>query len=160
MATGGWSYAALIVVLVVLHFLLHLGFGLGSSAPDLLTVALLLGARRLGGGGAALLGFVLGLLRDALAIAAFGADMVVLTALGYVGARSRELFVGDSLVFGAAYLFLGKWVHDAGLYLLGRTIGGAGVAAGLLVEAPIAAAYAAAAGMLALLAYRSFTGER
>jgi hypothetical protein len=35
--------------------------------PDLITVALLLGARRLGGWQAALFGLVLGLLADALA---------------------------------------------------------------------------------------------
>ncbi len=41
-----------IVFLVLAHFFLHLGFELGRSAPDLLTLALLIGARevRLGGG--------------------------------------------------------------------------------------------------------------
>lgn len=160
MAGRQWAYSGLIAGLVVLHFLLHLGFGLGASAPDLLTVAVLLGARRLGGGGAALLGLGLGLLRDALSIAAFGADMVVLTVLGYLGSRSRDLVVGESILFAGAYLFVGVWLHALGWYLLGGTVGGAVSITGLLLEAPVAAAYAALAGMAALLVYRSFTGER
>ena len=36
----------LLVGLVFLHFLIHVGFGVGRFAPDLLTLALLLAARR------------------------------------------------------------------------------------------------------------------
>src|SRR5690606_32731755 len=122
--------------------------------------ALLLGARRLSGAGAAALGLVLGLLRDALSLIAFGAEVITLTVLGYLGARSRDLFIGEGMLFIGAYLFVGKWLHDV-IYF---TIAGAAVrghtVTRLLVEAPIAAAYAAVAGTVAFLLYRLITGER
>ncbi len=155
-----WTFWAFIALLVIAHFTLHLAFGLGATAPDLLTVAVLLGARRLGGGAAAALGFALGLLRDALSLVAFGADAVAMTVVGFLGARSRDLFIGDSVVFVALYLFLGKWLHDAIYYLVGGHGVNGDAVARLLIEAPLASLYAAAAGTAALLLYRLITGER
>ncbi len=159
-ASRAWTFWAFIALLVALDFVLHIAIGLGSTAPDLLTVALLLGARRLSGAGAAALGLVLGLLRDALSLIAFGAEVITLTVLGYLGARSRDLFIGEGMLFIGAYLFVGKWLHDV-IYF---TIAGAAVrghtVTRLLVEAPIAAAYAAVAGTVAFLLYRLITGER
>src|SRR5690625_7690205 len=94
-----WRFWVLIVFLVVAYFFLHLALGLGLVIPDLLTVALLLSARRLSAPVAAGLGFVLGLLRDSLSLVAFGADAIVLTVLGYLGSRSKDYFIGDSLLF-------------------------------------------------------------
>src|SRR5690554_5327790 len=111
-ASRAWTFWAFIALLVALDFVLHIAIGLGSTAPDLLTVALLLGARRLSGAGAAALGLVLGLLRDALSLIAFGAEVITLTVLGYLGARSRDLFIGEGMLFIGAYLFVGKWLHD------------------------------------------------
>ena len=101
-----------VVLLVVLHFLLHVGFGFGAGAPDLLTLALLIAARELPVGLAASTGFFLGLLEDALSVLAFGASTVASTIVGWAGARTRDFFVGDSLVFAVSYLALGKWVRD------------------------------------------------
>lgn len=154
------SFWVLITLLVATHFLLHLGLGIGRAAPDLLTVAVLLSARRLRGWSAAALGLALGLLADALSLFAFGANAVVLALLGFLGARSRDLFVGDSLLFAAVYLFLGKWLHDALYGLIAGVPGADGAVTRLLVQAPIAAAYAAVAGVAALLVYRMVPGER
>src|SRR5690606_19686966 len=77
-----WTFWAFIALLVVLDFILHIAIGLGATAPDLLTVALLLAARRLSSAGAAALGLVFGLLRDALSLIAFGAEAVTMTLLG------------------------------------------------------------------------------
>ena len=41
---GSWRVWATVIVLALLHFLLHLGLGLGNLAPDLLTISLLLAA--------------------------------------------------------------------------------------------------------------------
>lgn len=98
--------------LVVLHFLLHVGFGLGPVAPDLLTVALLVSAREVGPGAAAGTGFVFGLLEDALSVLSFGANTVAMTVVGSLGALTRDLFVGDSLVFLVSYFVIGKWLRD------------------------------------------------
>lgn len=99
-------------VLVVLHFSLHVGLGIGGAAPDLLTVALLLAARELGLGGGAGIGLFLGLLEDALSVLAFGANSVAMTFLGVAGSATRDLFVGDSLVFLVSYFVLGKFARE------------------------------------------------
>jgi rod shape-determining protein MreD len=151
-----------LLVLTLLHLLLQIGFGLGTAAPDVLTVALLLGARRMTPPAAAALGLVLGVVNDALALLAFGSGAVVLTILGYLGARTRDLFVGESLAFSAAYLFLGKWLHLLLLALVLRH--GRGMAVEwtslLLVDAPLAGLYAAVAGVVALAVYRGATDEK
>ncbi|HEX6041138.1 hypothetical protein, partial [Longimicrobium sp.] len=84
-----WQFVGFIAVLVVLYFLLRVGLGLGVLAPDLLVVALLLGARRMRAGWAAGLGFLLGVLDGAAHPMTMGAGAVALTVLGYLGARSR-----------------------------------------------------------------------
>ncbi len=101
-----------VVALFLLHFILHVGLGLGREAPDLLIVALLLAARELGAGHAAGVGLVLGLLEDALSVLSFGANAVALTLLGILGGVTRDLFVGDSLFFLVSYFLLGKWTRD------------------------------------------------
>lgn len=153
------SYWVFIVLLVVLHLILHVAVGLGVSAPDLLTLALLLAARRLRGSAAAGLGVVLGVLADALSLTGFGALALVYAVVGFLGARSRDLFEGDSLLFVGGYIFLGKWLRDALFMLLTRTTH-AEPWGSLLTAAPISAVYAAVAGMVALTLYRAATGER
>lgn len=102
----------LVGVLFVLHLMLHVGLGLGREAPDLLTVALLLSAREVGMGRAGALGLFFGLLEDALSVLSFGANSVAMTLIGALGAITRDLFVGDSLLFLVSYFVLGKWVRD------------------------------------------------
>ncbi|MEX2283220.1 MAG: rod shape-determining protein MreD [Gemmatimonadota bacterium] len=154
------SFWVFFTLLVIAHFILHVALGLRETAPDLLTVALLLGVRRTRSSVAAAIGLLLGLLQDSLSLSAFGADAVVLTLLGYAGARSRDLFEGDSLLFVAAFLFIGKWLHDFGYWLLARDPSASGFVSLFLVDVPIAALYAAVAGVVALLLYRASTGER
>lgn len=155
-----WTFWAFIALLVVLDFVLHIAIGLGGTAPDLLTVALLLAARRVSGAGAAALGLVLGLLRDALSLIAFGAEALTMTLLGYLGARSKDYLLGEGMLFVAGYLFVGKWLHDIIYFLIaGPPVRGDTVTR-LAIEAPIAAAYAAVAGTVAFLVYRLITGER
>jgi rod shape-determining protein MreD len=101
-----------VAALVLLHFLLHVGLGVQHGAPDLLTVALLLAAREVGVGTAAGVGLAMGLLEDALGAVSFGANAVAMTVVGLLGAVTRDLFVGDSLVFLVSYFVIGKWVRD------------------------------------------------
>ncbi len=101
-----------IILLIVAHFVLHLGLSIALAAPDLLTIAILIAARGLRMGGAAMMGTVLGLLEDALSVLSFGANALALAITGAVASRTRDLFVGDSLLFGVSYLLLGKWVRD------------------------------------------------
>ena len=151
-----WPFVLFIALLIVLHLFLRVGLGIGFWAPDLLTIALLLAARRAPAGWAAGLGLAFGLIRDSVNLTTFGSDMVVMTVLGYLGSRTRDYFVGDSMFFLAIYLFLGKWLHDALYFVVGGALGVEDPVSMLLIEAPIAAAYSAFAGLIAYSAYRTF----
>lgn len=137
-------------LLVVGHLLLHVGLGLGAAVPDLMTLGLLVMARELAVGRAALLGLGLGLLEDALSVPTFGTAALAMTVVGIVGARTRDLFVGDSRLFALTYLMLGKWLRDLLQWLLvGEEFREPFVRA-MLVEGGVAAAYMALVGLAVL----------
>jgi len=150
-----WGLWLFIVILVVLHLILRLGLGLGHLAPDLLVVALLLAAREIRAGWAAGLGLALGIIDGSMVPFNLGASALALTIVGFLGARTRELFSGDNYLFVALYLFVGKWLYDTLLYLVTGDLFSSG-AAYLLLISPLTALYAAAAGVVALAAYRAF----
>jgi cell shape-determining protein MreD len=154
-ARVGWAFAIFIGLLIVLHFLLRVGLGYEQLAPDLLVIALLLAARQLPAGYAAGLGLLLGVLDGALVPFALGASALALTILGFVGARSRELFPDDNYLLLALYLFVGKWIFDTMLFLGTGELFRAG-ASYLLLVSPLTALYAAAAGLISLTIYRAF----
>lgn len=150
-----WQFVGFIAILVVLYFLLRVGLGLGAFAPDLLVVALLLAARRMRAGWAAGLGFALGVLDGAAHPLTMGAAALPLAVLGYLGARSREALAGDSPVLLALYLFAGKWLYDVFVYVLLMRSNMEGPVSLLVLASPLAAVYAAAAGLAAAAAYRA-----
>jgi cell shape-determining protein MreD len=123
------------------------GLGIGRGAPDLLTVALLLSAREVGVGSAAGIGLFFGLLEDSLSVLAFGANTVTMTALGMLGALTRDLFVGDSRLFVVSYLFLGKLARDFGHWVLVGEELRQPFAEQVLVQGGLASFYVAAIGL-------------
>lgn len=134
--------------LVLVHFLLRVGLGVGDAAPDLLVVALLLMSREVGLGVAAGMGFALGLLEDALSVLAFGANCVSLTVLGILGGTTRDLFVGDSLFFLVSYFVVGKVARDVLHWVLvGEALRGPFLADALL-GGVVAGVYAAVVGIV------------
>ena len=148
----------LVGALFVVHFLLHVGLGLGIEAPDLLTVGLLMAAREVDMGRAAALGLFFGLLEDALSVLAFGANSVAMTIIGIGGAFTRDLFVGDSRLFIVSYFCLGKWVRD----LLHWVSVGEGLRQPfvdvVLIQGALGGAYAAVVGF-ALVAVSGMKGD-
>ncbi len=143
----------LVPSLVVLHFLFHVGFSIRYGAPDLLTVALLLAARELGMGTGAALGFAFGLLEDSFSALSFGASTVALTLLGALGARTRDLFVGDSLLFLFSYLALGKLARDLVTWFLVAPGVREGFFDVVVLHGTVAAVYGAAVGLLLLVPF-------
>lgn len=152
-STAFWIF---IIVLVVLHFGVHVAMGIRGLVPDFLTIALLLGSRRLSGAGAAGLGLALGLLNDALSITSFGALAVTYSIVGFLGARSRDMFEGDSLLFVTAYIFLGKWVRDLLYQFLAHPQPWSYMWSGALLAGLITAV----GGVIALTLYRAATNDR
>jgi len=135
-----------VILLPFLHFLMQVGFQVGPWTPDLLTLSLLLASREMRMSRAAGLGFLLGVLEDAFSILAVGA------LLGIVGARTRDLFLGESVQFFLIYLALGTWSRFALHWMVaGQEVRGAPGRV-LLLEAPLTALLTAAFGLLVLFA--------
>lgn len=113
MGESGAKAIALIVVFTLLHFTLRPFFLDWPVAPDLLTAAVLLGGLSLRAGNAAILGFSLGFLEDAMALGE-GWTALLYTLVAYMGARFREFIFTDLRLFVPLYLFVGTWfVHVA-----------------------------------------------
>ena len=136
-------FAFLLVLLVSFHFALRPLWVSWPVAPDLLVCTLLLAARSLRVGVAAGLGFVLGLLEDAVAITNFGVGSLVFTVVGALGSWSRDVFLGDEPLFIAVYLFVGKWGVDVSVMMLTGAVSWRAIAL-----APASALVTAAIGWL------------
>jgi cell shape-determining protein MreD len=147
---GAGAAVAVTLILVFLHFVLRLGLGVGAWAPDLLTVALLLSVRRVRFGTAAAVGFTFGILEDAFALVAFGANTLAMTVVGILGAQTRVLFVTTtSLSFQIIYFAAGKWLRDFIHWMLQQRIGlSTGFLEPMVLNGVPAALYAALAGLL------------
>ena len=139
-----------VAALVVLHFLLHLGLGLALRAPDLLTLALLIGARDLRMAAGAGLGFAFGLLEDSFSLLTFGSNTIAMTVIGALGARTRDLFVGDSALFTLLYFFVGKWAHDLALWLLAGSALRESFLSTMLTQSTLGAVYMAMVGLVVM----------
>lgn len=133
----------LVLGFTLLHFSLRPLFVGWPVAPDLLTAAVLLGGLFLRAGSAAILGFSLGILEDAMALGG-GWTALLYTVAAYLGARFRDLIFADSRLFVPLYLFLGTWAIHASIAAL---TGSLDVTTGLVI-APIDAALTTVAGGL------------
>lgn len=147
---GGAGVWVVVVGLFLLHFILHVGVGIGDAAPDLVTVALLLAAREVGIGGGAGIGLIFGLLEDALSVLSFGANTVTMTLLGLAGATTRDLFVGDSLVFLVSYFVLGKFLRDLLHWVVVGEVLREPFVSHVLVQGLLGGLYAAVVGIVVL----------
>ncbi len=143
-----------VAILATAHLTLRVGLGIGDVAPDLMTLAVLFGARFMRTPSTAALGFGLGLLQDAFSPLTFGASALAMALVGAVASRTRQLFVGNSFLFLASYFFVGKWTLDFIWWLASGSAGWATFSDRILVAAPLAALYATATGLLVHFLFR------
>ncbi|MEE9207983.1 MAG: hypothetical protein V3U67_06335 [Gemmatimonadota bacterium] len=115
--SAGAAHVVLVLLLVVAHFTFRPLLREMPIGPDLLVGGLLLATLRLSAGHAALLGFTLGLLESAMGLEGVGSLSVVYALIGFLGARSRDLFYADAARFAYAYVFVGTWVAQVGTAL-------------------------------------------
>ncbi len=135
-------------MLTYLQFALQPLFESWFASPNLLLCAVLVAARQLRPGGAAAVGFLLGLLEDAMAVSHFGLATLLLVLVAYVGSLTRDLFVGEEPLFMGSYLFVGTWIYETVSYLI---LGASGSSlAFVFVRAPLDALATGAVGYLTL----------
>lgn len=147
---GPGTSVVVTLILVFFHFLLRLGMGMGAGAPDLLTIALLLNARRVRSGTAACIGFALGMLEDAFTLVAFGANTLAMTLVAILGVQTRAFFVSTAaLSFQIVYFGAGKWLRDFVHWVLQQRVGlASGFLEPMILTGVPAALYAALVGVI------------
>ena len=156
---GRLQLFAVMAVLVVLHFWVRPRLWDHRTTPDFLLLALLLYAMRSRPGQAAVAGFVVGLVVDALTPARFGAAMLAHTIVGYLAAWGRAVFFADNLVVNVLFVAVGVWVRDL-LLLLASGLLGSALLRELTIYAPVQALATGVAAFLVLFAFREWFAIR
>jgi len=146
------KYRFLIILagLVVLQFSLRPRLGDDRMAPDFLLLALLIYTIRAQAGKSAAAGFVVGLLRDALTPASFGAGALAHTLVGYLSAWSKAVFFAENLFVNGCLFFAGTWVRNLVIALASGKMRGGMLGWELLVWSPIQSLTTAIVGVLVL----------
>jgi rod shape-determining protein MreD len=150
---GAWPLWLVLVVLILLHFYLRPRLYAGRGAPDFLLLALLILAFRSRPGGAAVAGFLMGLVEDVLTPARFGAGMLANTVVAYVAAWGRAVFFADNLLVNFGLFALGTWLRNLLVYLVSG-VGVGAFLASVTLWGTLQALSTALAGTLVILAIR------
>ncbi len=152
--------AAVFLMLVVLHFAFRPWLGDPRPAPDFLLLALLVYAIRARPGPAAVAGFVVGLLSDALNPVAFGSGMLAYTAVGYLAAWGKAVFFAENLAVSGGFFFAGTVLRDVLVLLWGGHVRGSALWWQLGVWTMLQALTTALVGVLVLATFRRWIEKR
>ncbi len=125
---------------------------------DFLMIALLLVAVRARPGVAALAGFALGLLADALTPGAFGASALAMTVVGFGASWLKAAFFADNVALNLIFVFAGKWVFDLLFLVAERRLVGTDLLVQAVLWSPLSAALTAVVGVIVLLIVRPVLG--
>ena len=155
-----YRFVALLAVLVLAHFTLRGRLGGERGAPDLLLLALQFYAIGASPGGGALAGFVVGLFRDALTPASFGAGALAHTLVGYLTGWGKTVFFAENVIVNGGLFFAGTWIRNAVIVLASGALSGERLYRELLVWSPLQGLSTAAVGVLILLLFRGWPAVR
>jgi rod shape-determining protein MreD len=156
MSRRGPRYAlfAILLLLATLHFVVPGLVGDARFTPDFLLLAMLIYAIRARPGQAAIAGFAVGLVADSLTPAAFGAGALAYTAVAYLAAWGKAVFFAENLFVNTGFIFVGVWMRDLLVLLVGRPADDAVLMWQLVFWSPLKALVTAAAGAITLLVFR------
>jgi rod shape-determining protein MreD len=143
----------LCAILIFLHYTLRPLLA-WRAAPDFLIIALLLASVRVRPGAAAVLGFILGLASDSLALSSFGAGALAMALIGFGWSRLKAVFFADHVLLNGFFLFLGKWAYEVVMSLVEHRMQGTELLMQILVWSSLSAAVTAVFGVLALMLLR------
>src|SRR5436190_1451029 len=136
--------------LLELQFSVRGRLGGDRVAPDFLLLALLIYTIRARPGPSAGVGFLVGLLRDALTPASFGAGALAHTLVGYLSSWSKAVFFAENLFVNGCLFFAGTWCRNLAVALASGKLKGGLLGWELLVWSPIQSVTTAVAGVLVL----------
>ena len=142
----GYRLGLVLLLLIVLQFALRPFLGDPRVAPDFLLLALLVYALRSTPGRAAIAGFVLGVLVDALTPVAFGSAALAYTVVGYLAAWGKAVFFAENILVSVGFFIGGTWVRDLLVMLAGGHVSGSTLFWQLVVWSPLEALTTATKG--------------
>lgn len=145
--------AMLFALLLALHFTVR-PLLQWRVAPDFLVIAVLLAAVRVRPGIAALIGFLTGLMADALSPSAFGAAAFSLAVVGFGASWLKAVFFSDNVVLHAFFFFVGKWAFDIMFLVVARQHDIFELMTQIALWSPLASALTALTGLLVLMLFR------
>jgi rod shape-determining protein MreD len=148
--------AIVLGLLVTLQFSVRSRLGDDRVTPDFLLLALLIYAVRSRPGTSAAAGFVVGLLRDALTPASFGAGALAHTLVGYFSSWAKVVFFAENLLVNGVVFFAGTWLRNLVIALASGRLSGSQLLWQLLVWSPLQGLTTAATGVVVLLVFRSW----
>jgi len=153
-------FAVLLAALVIAQFTVRGRFAGERIAPDFLLLALQLFAIRAAPGAGAVAGFLLGLLRDSLTPASFGAGALAHTLVGYFTGWGKAVFFAENVIANGVFFFAGTWLRNAVVALASGTLRDERVIHELLVTSPLQGLTTAAVGVALLLVFRGWPAVR
>ena len=95
-------------------------------------------------------GFLVGLLRDALSPASFGAQALAQTLVGYLAAWGKTVFFAENLFVNACLFFAGTWCRNLIVALASGQLKGGLLGWELLVWSPLQSFTTALVGVTVL----------
>ena len=146
--TDRYRYLLVLAGLVALQFSVRSRLGNEKIAPDFLLLALMIYTIRAQPGKGAVAGLVVGLMRDALAPASFGAGALAHTIVGYLSAWGKAVFFAENLFVNGCLFFAGTWLRNLVVSLASGTLQGGQLGWELLVWSPLQSLTTAVVGML------------
>jgi len=145
-----YRFYVLLAVLVVLQFSARGWLGGERVAPDFLLLALLIYTIRARPGPSAGTGFLVGLVRDALTPASFGAGALAHTLVSFLSSWSKAVFFAENLFVNGCLFFAGTWCRNLAVALASGKLMSGMLGWELLVWSPLQSLTTAVAGMLVL----------
>ncbi len=145
-----YRFWVILAILVALQFSVRSRLGDERTAPDFLLLALLIYTIRAQPGRSAAAGFLVGLLRDALTPASFGAGALAHTLVGYLSAWGKAVFFAENLFVNGCLLFAGTWFRNLVVALASGKLKGTQLGWELLVWSPLQSLTTAVAGVAVL----------
>lgn len=153
-------FAAVMALLLVLHFVVRPRLGDPRFAPDFVLVALLFLAIRTRPGVGAGAGFLVGISIDAVAPTAFGAAALAYTAIGFLAGWVKVVLFAENAVMTALFVLLAAWLRDVIQVVASNQLTGHALTWQLLVYSPLAAVTTALAALVVLVIFRRWLGLR
>ena len=149
--TDKYRFWFVLAGLVLLHFSVRTRLGDDRIAPDFLLLAVLMYTIRAAPGPSAGAGFIVGIIRDALTPASFGANALAHTLVGYLSSWAKAVFFAENLFVNGCIFFGGTWVRNLVVTLASGQLKGASLAWELLVWSPLQSLTTALVGVLVLI---------